>query len=97
MAQLGSISTVIVCVPSATPSSGQEQALCPVAGGQYMAPATVQAYLINPAQQNNLEAAVGPFDYGYASGVWALGFSMVVGLYAVSNGIGSVLAMIRRG
>ncbi len=57
----------------------------------------VQAYVIDPSQQNNFEAATAPFDYGYASAIWALAFSTVVGLYFVSHGIGLVLGMIRRG
>lgn len=94
---LGSIQSIVVCVPVQETTNVQQQAVCPVVNGQNFAPANLQAYVIDPSQQNNLEAAVGPFDYGYAAGVWSLGFSMVVGLYAVSAGIGSVLSMIRRG
>jgi hypothetical protein len=94
---LGSVQSLVICVSVDAPVSTQQQSVCPVVNGQNFAPANMQAYLIDPAQQNNLEAAVGPFDYVYASGVWALGFTMVVGLYAVSLGIGHVLGMIRRG
>ncbi|MDK6078650.1 hypothetical protein [Massilia varians] len=94
---LGSIQNLVMCVPVAEVTSPQQQAVCPVVNGQNYAPANMQAYVIDPSQQNNLEAAVGPFDYSYASGVWALGFTMVVGLYAVSLGIGHALGMIRRG
>ena len=86
----------MVCVPvtSATPT---ESTVCPASGGQVFQPVQVQAYLLDPSQQSNLEAAFEPFDYGYAAGVWSLAFSMVVGLYFVSHGIGLVLGMIRRG
>lgn len=94
---LGSIQSIVVCVPVQETANVQQQAVCPVVNGQNFAPANLQAYVIDPSQQNNLEAAVGPFDYGYAAGVWSLGFSMVVGLYAISVGIGSVLGMVRRG
>lgn len=94
---IGSIQTVVVCVPVGELTSPQQQAVCPVVNGQNFVPGNIQAYVIDPSQQNSLEAAVGPFDYGYAAGVWSLGFSIVVGLYAVSAGIGSVLSMIRRG
>lgn len=94
---LGSVQTIVACVPVTESTSPQQQAVCPVVNGQSFAPANMQAYVIDPSQQNNLEAAVGPFDYAYASGMWALGFTMVVGLYAVSLGIGHVLGMIRRG
>lgn len=78
-------------------ANSTQQAICPKDGDQYYAPAKVQAYLLDPSQQNNFDAAVGPFDYAYASGLWAMAFSMIVGLYFVSHGIGQVLAMIRRG
>lgn len=94
---IGSIQTVVVCVPAGEATSPQQQAVCPVANGQSFAPANMQVYVIDPSQQNNLEAAVGAFDYVYASGLWVLGFTMVVGLYAVSLGIGHVLGMIRQG
>ncbi|PLY44097.1 hypothetical protein CSZ94_06925 [Janthinobacterium sp. ROICE36] len=62
-----------------------------------MAPGTVAAYLIDPTQASSINAALAPFDYGYASAIWALAFSMVVGLYVVSHGIGTVLGFLRRG
>lgn len=92
----GSIETLVVCVP-VTAATIEQQSLCPTREGQAYAPANMQAYVLDPSQQNNLEAAIGPFDYAYATGVWSLAFTMVVGLYAVSIGIGSVLGMIRRG
>ena len=49
------------------------------------------------SQQQAVDAALGPFDYGYASALWTLAFSTVVGLYFVSHGISLVLNMIRRG
>ena len=39
----------------------------------------------------------GPFDYAYASALWAFAFTMVVGLYVVSRYAGVVLDFIRRG
>lgn len=92
----GSIQTVVVCKPSATATAAQ-QAACPKDGEQLYVPFTVQAYLLDPSQQNNIDAALGPFDYVYASTLWVMAFSMVVGLYFVSQGIGQVLGLIRRG
>ncbi|TAK93486.1 MAG: hypothetical protein EPO09_12485 [Aquabacterium sp.] len=60
-------------------------------------PSRVQAYLLDPSQQNSIDAALGEFDYAYAGGVWGLAFSMVVGLYFSAHGIGLVLGMVRRG
>jgi hypothetical protein len=36
-----------------------------------------------------------PFDYTYASGIWALAFTSVITLYVVSLQIGTVLNLIR--
>ncbi|MBK1889964.1 hypothetical protein Undi14_07930 [Undibacterium sp. 14-3-2] len=92
----GSTQSVVVCTPSTTASTAQ-QAVCPKVGTQFYVPTKVQAYLLDPSQQNNIDAALGDFDYAYASGLWSLAFSMVVGLYFVSHGIGQVLGMVRRG
>lgn len=35
------------------------------------------------------------FDYAYASAIWSLAFTTVVGLYLVSKNVGLVLALIR--
>lgn len=94
---IGSSQQVLVCVPVSTTPSGAQQQICPRVGGQYYKPQPTQAYLLNPDSQQQFDAAMGPFDYGYASAIWALAFSMVVGLYFVSHGIGLVLGMIRRG
>jgi hypothetical protein len=93
---IGSVQAVVVCV-AANAATAAQQVTCPKVGAQFNVPARVQAYMLDPSQQNNIEAAVGPFDYAYASGLWALAFSTVVGLYFVSHGIGLVLGMIRRG
>lgn len=92
----GSLQTVLVCTPASTANATQ-QAICPKVGAQFYAPTKVQAYLLDPSQQNNIDAALGQFDYTYASGLWAMAFSLVVGLYFASHGIGQVLGMIRRG
>lgn len=83
----GTVQTVVICTPSAF-----SQAPCP--SGQ--AVATVQAYMLDPSQQASYEAATAPFDYAYASGVWALGFTTVVGLYLVSRSAGTILDFIKR-
>lgn len=83
----GAVQTVVVCVPSAF-----SQSPCP--SGQAIA--TVQAYLLDPSQQAAIEAATAPFDYGYAAGVWSLGFTTVVGLYLVARSAGTILDFIKR-
>lgn len=92
----GSVQEIVICRPAAS-ASAMQQAVCPKDGLQFYEPITARAYLLDPAQQNNIDAALGPFDYAYASGLWAMAFSMVVGLYFVSQGIGQVLGLMRRG
>lgn len=92
----GTLQNVVVCVPSTSATTAQ-QAACPRVGSQYYVPGRVQAYLLDPAQQNQIDAALGEFDYAYSAGVWGLAFSMVVGLYFSAHGIGLVLGMVRRG
>lgn len=36
-----------------------------------------------------------PFDYLYASGLWGLAFTFVLGLYLISKNAGLILALIR--
>lgn len=92
----GGIQQVLVCVPvSAAPSSMQQQ-LCPRVGGQYYRSQSMQAYLLNPDSQKQIDAALEPFDYAYAAGLWSLAFSTVVALYFASYGIALVLGFIRR-
>ncbi|NHZ96530.1 hypothetical protein F2P46_12380 [Massilia sp. CCM 8734] len=71
--------------------------MCPALNNQAYAPQRVTAYLVDPAHGAAIDAALAPFDYGYASAIWAFAFSMVVGLYVVSHGIGTVLGFLRRG
>lgn len=92
----GSVQTIVACVSvaSATPA---QQVVCPKVGAVFYAPTRIQAYVVDVSQQSNLEAAMGPFDYSYAAALWGLSFTVVVTLYFVSNVIGSVLGLIRRG
>ncbi len=93
--EIGAVQTVVICA-SSTKATTAQQVVCPPAGRNFFVPQQVQAYLLAPGQKENIEAAVGPFDYAYAGGLWAMAFSMVVGLYCVSSGVGTVLGMIRR-
>jgi hypothetical protein len=92
----GSVQTVVVCT-SATTATAAQQVACPKVGAVFYVPTRVQAYLVDASQQANIEGALGPFDYVYAGGLWALAFTLVVSLYFASHGIGLVLGMIRRG
>lgn len=92
----GTLQSVLVCV-AATTATATQQAVCPPEGTQLYVPSRVQAYLLDPTQQSSVDAAFGEFDYAYATGIWSLAFSTVVGLYFISHGIGLVLGMVRRG
>lgn len=83
----GSVQTVLVCVPSQF-----SQAPCPAGTAITVA----KAYLIDESQASSVEAQNAPFDYAYASGLWGMGFSFVVGLFLVSKSAGTILNMIRR-
>jgi hypothetical protein len=92
----GSIQQVLVCVPVNTATTSVQQQVCPRVGGQYYKPQPTQAYLLNPDSQQQIDAALEPFDYAYAAGLWSLAFSTVVALYFASYGIALVLGFIRR-
>ena len=98
----GTVQTVLVCATapaegftalSPVSSAGDAVTVCP--GGTQLY--TGQAYVLDAGQQQVVDAALGPFDYGYASALWGVSFTTVVGLYLVSHGISLVLNMIRRG
>lgn len=86
----GSVTSVLICSPSAY--SWIAQAPCPTG---YSISVT-QAYLLEPSQKAAYDAMSAPFDYGYASAVWGLGFSTVVGLYLVARSAGTILDFIKR-
>lgn len=92
----GSVQSLVVCVESLGATAVQRE-ICPQINGQIFAPRVSAGYVIDPSQQTNLEASVGPFDFAQAAIVWSAAFTMVVGLYFVSAAIGAVLGMVRRG
>jgi hypothetical protein len=83
---MGTEQIVVVCMPAQV-SEG------PCASG--MAPATVSAYLIDPAQASNIDAQNAPFDYSVAATIWGFAFTFVVGLYLVSRSAGAIIGAIR--
>lgn len=84
----GSVQTVLVCVPSSS-----TQAPCPSG----MTVGTMQALVVDPAEQSYLDAISSPFDYTLAGQIWAFAFTSVLALYLVARSAGSVLEFIRRG
>lgn len=83
---VGTVQTLVVCVPSQV-----EQAPCPAGMGL----ATVQGYIIDPSQAASIDAQNEPFDYAVAASIWGMAFTFVVGLYLVSKASGVILNRIK--
>lgn len=90
----GTLEYVIECMPN-----GKKTAVapCAVVGVVGHSPVMVQAYVISPASASFIDAIAQPFDYAYASGLWTLSFSMVVGLFVVSRKFGAIINFVRFG
>jgi hypothetical protein len=84
---VGAVQTLVVCVPAQV-----EQAPCPSGMGL----ATVQGYIIDPAQAASVEAQNAPFDYSVAAGFWGMAFTFVVGLHLFSKSAGVIVERIRK-
>lgn len=82
----GTQQTLIVCAPAPI-------AQAPCSAG--MAPVTMKAYVLDPAQASSIEAQNEPFDYAVASQVWGMAFTFVVALYLVSKSAGVILNRIK--
>jgi hypothetical protein len=87
-AVVGSVQTIIVCVPSAF-----AQAPCPA--GQAIS--TMSAYVLDPAQSAVYAASVAPFDYVAGAEFWSLAFGSIMFMYFTAHGIGLVLKMVKKG
>lgn len=83
---VGTEQTLIVCTPAQV-----AQAPCPSG----MAPATMQGYVLDPAQASSIEAQNEPFDYAIAAQIWGMAFTFVVALYLVSKSAGVILNRIK--
>jgi hypothetical protein len=86
VSEIGSVQTLVVCVPAQL-----EQSPCPSG----MALALVQGYIIDPAQAASVDAQNESFNYSTAAGVWGMAFTFVVSLYLVSKSVGIILNRIK--
>jgi hypothetical protein len=91
---LGSLQQIIVCVPVTTGATG---APCQTVGGVKYRPAMQSAYLVDPANSSFLDMALEPLDVVSASSAFLASFSMVVLVFLLGRGVGSVLSLIRKG
>lgn len=92
---LGSVQTLVVCVPVQQPTGPEQQAVCPVVDGQFFAPANMQAYVIEASKAATFEAQNGDFDYVKAGEIYSFAFCSVVLLWATTKGIGAVINMVK--
>jgi hypothetical protein len=88
------VQSVITCVVTATPSA-TDLVLCPPAGGQSFAAQVAQVYTLDPSQAAMINAAIGPFDYAYATTAFFIGFVSVTTMFLVGHGAALVLAAIK--
>lgn len=76
--------TFVVCTVPASSAAVTLQDECPT-GSRVVISTTVE----------QLTPIADVFDYSYASAVWSLAFTSVVGLYLVAKNAGLVLALVR--
>lgn len=93
---VGSVQTVVVCVPSSS-ATNAEQKTCPPVGGQFYVPTRYQTYLIDPSQASLFDNAVEPLDSASVVAVWSVSFSFVIACFIAARVGGSVLSLIRKG
>lgn len=83
---LGSVQSVIACLPAA-----ETVAPCPAG----TAPSVLNAYLIEASAQPQFEASFAPIDFVQASSFWSIAFVAVISLWALSQVFRSVRRAIR--
>lgn len=87
MAQLGTVQTVIVCLPA---SSGLQGA-CP--DGQVES--VTQAYLVAPSESVRFDLMADPFDAIQAGAFFGFAFASTVFVWMSAYGAGQVVKMVR--
>lgn len=87
MAQLGTVQTVVVCIPG---TSGV-QSVCP--DGQVQS--LTQAYLIAPSEATRFDMMAEPFDAATAGAYFGFAFASTVFVWLVSLSAGMVIRMVK--
>lgn len=88
----GPANTILVCTGAS------------VSGGDALL--TISKFSVSTSEQSSRTISVAlqpcdpqfaptPFDYVYASGLWSLAFTFVLGLYLISKKAGLILSLIR--
>lgn len=81
---MGTPVSLIVCNVPVNSSASDLASLCPTSNRVVVTTTVEQLSTISEA-----------FDYTYASAVWSLAFTSVVGLYLLAKNLGLILALIR--
>lgn len=88
MSQLGTVQTVVVCIPG---TSGVQGA-CPVNTVE----SVIQAYLVAPSEAVRFDLMAEPFDAVVAGQYFGFAFASTVFVWLFSLGVGYVLKMVRQ-
>lgn len=87
MAQLGTVQTVVVCVPG---TSGIQGA-CPTGSVE----SVTQAYLVAPSEAARFDLMADPFDAGVAGQYFGFAFASTVFVWLLALGAGAVIKMVK--
>lgn len=87
MAQLGTVQTVVVCLPG---SSGLQGA-CPV--GQVES--VTQAYLVAPSEAVRFDLMAEPFDAAVAGQYFGFAFASTVFVFLLALCCGAIIKMVK--
>lgn len=87
MPQLGTVQTVVVCIPG---TSGIQGA-CPADHVQ----SVTQAYLIAPSEAARFDLMVEPFDAATAGAYFGFAFASTVFVWLLALGAGMVIKMVK--
>lgn len=88
MADLGTVQTIVVCVPGGT---GWGSAPCPA--GQTVS--VVQGYVITPSEAAKFNLNAEPFDASTAGAYFGFAFASTVFVWLLSLGAGAIIKMVR--
>lgn len=88
MPQLGTVQTLVVCVPA----SQGVQGACPAGSVQSVTP----AYVITPSEASRFELMSEPFDPAAAWGFFSFAFAVTVAIWWVAHGAGEIINMVRK-
>lgn len=87
MVQLGTVQTLLVCVPG----SQGVQAACPAGHVQSVS----SAYVITPSEAGKFELMAEPFSAATAWSFFSFAFAVTIGIWWVAHGAGEIISMVR--